>query len=248
MQNNTKVNVRNLELEPETNEEPDSKPRPRKWKLKTVGFALLIVAVAITATRPVVTNFASTLKTYLSTGVQGKAWNEAKRQNLERDIKSKSEELEKIKPVSFWIPEAKAAEVEIPKPPERPEINKRVEAWLKSKGSPMTEYTDILMEQKHWKRILSIANAESTLCKRYPTASANCWGIGGENLWDLGDNLGEGIAAANKFLETQPGRSKKKYAEMTIEEMNGLYKQPYGAHWSVNNYTILQELDELENK
>jgi hypothetical protein len=234
-----------LEEEPdETNTQSQPKKKSKAWfYFKALVFLGAITLAVYFATRPTVITFFQTLETYTSKSVQMKAWNEAKRQNLEREIKNKSEELENIKPLSFWMPEAKAQVLEEPK---RQLLNIKMEAWLKTKDSPLAEYTDVLLQQPNWKRILSIAQAESSLCKRYPADTANCWGIGGEKLWDLGNNLREGIVAANDFIENYPKSSKKKYKDMTIEEMNGLYKQPYGAHWSINNYNAILEINRIE--
>jgi len=225
----------------ETVDLPDPIIRPKFGKVKKlitlVAVIAVISAIAYIASRPAVVEFIATARLYFSKQVQSKAWNEAKRINLEGDIQHKTEELKKVKPNSFLIREVEAQQ--------RPEINIKVEEYLRSKQSPMADYTDVLLSQPNWKKIVALSNAESSLCRRYPVNTSNCWGIGGEKLWVLGDNLGEGIVAANNFLATYPVKGKK-YQDMSIEEMNGLYKQPYGAHWSVNIYTVLMDLEKLE--
>jgi len=118
--------------------------------------------------------------------------------------------------------------------------------YLRSQGSPLAEYTGIILEQNNWKKIIALSNAESSMCRRYPEQLANCWGVGGSNLWDMGDNLGEGIKAMNNFLNNAPSKSRIKYSQMNFEQMNGLYKQPPGDHWVQNNLVVYNQLSELE--
>src|SRR3989338_10181222 len=67
----------------------------------------------------------------------------------------------------------------------------KLESYLRSKRSPLAEYSLVLVHTKNWKKIIALSNAESNMCRRYPESTANCWGVGGANLWDMGDNLGE---------------------------------------------------------
>jgi hypothetical protein len=86
------------------------------------------------------------------------------------------------------------------------------------------------------------------MCKHYPVNKANCWGIGGSNLWYMGSNLGEGILSMNKFLKHLSGNnSKVKYTQMTFKQMNGLYKQPAAQHWVDNNQAVYDDLTAIEN-
>jgi hypothetical protein len=84
------------------------------------------------------------------------------------------------------------------------------------------------------------------MCRRYIERLANCWGVGGSDLWDMGENLGEGVVAMNRFLNVAPMRSSIKYSQMNFEQMNGLYKQPPGDHWVYNNLEVYNELTALE--
>lgn len=122
----------------------------------------------------------------------------------------------------------------------------KVGQYLSVKKSPLAEYSSVLVSVKNWKQIVALANAESTLCKRYITATANCWGVGGSKLWDFGNDLGDGILGMNNFLTNYPARSKIKYSHMTFEQMNGLYKQPAAPHWLYNVEVIYDELSALE--
>jgi hypothetical protein len=209
-----------------------------------LAITLVILTTAYLASRPIVTNFVATARLFFSAEVQKRAWQEAKRVRLEKEIEQRQNELEQVKPQSFWRPVKTVYANEKSTDEMQQELNRKVTEYLKAKGSPLADYVPTLLAQNNWEKILAIANAESSLCKRYPKASANCWGIGGEKLWDLGNNLGEGIVAANSFLNNYP-RGSKKYRDMTVEEMNGLYKQPYGKHWSDNNNKVLAELKQI---
>ncbi len=122
----------------------------------------------------------------------------------------------------------------------------KVGQYLTIKNSPLAEYSSVLVSVKNWKQIVALANAESTLCRKYITSTANCWGVGGSNLWDFGNDLGDGILGMNNFLTNYPARSKVKYAQMTFKQMNGLYKQPAADHWLYNVQVIYDELNALE--
>lgn len=121
-----------------------------------------------------------------------------------------------------------------------------VKKYLEDKRSPLAEYSSTIVQLNNWKKILALANAESTMCRFYIEEKANCWGVGGSDLWDMGHNLGEGVVSMNYFLNNYPNRSPIKYANMDFEHMNGLYKQPARDHWLYNNLVIYNELTELE--
>lgn len=127
-------------------------------------------------------------------------------------------------------------------------LSQRLAIYLQLYRSPLADYAEVLAKQPHWKQIVALANAESTLCRNYPQKTANCWGVGGSDLWTMGENLGEGIMSMNNFLENHPKRSPVKYAQMTFEQMNGLYKQPPKDHWVFNAKSIYEELATLEQE
>ncbi len=127
-------------------------------------------------------------------------------------------------------------------------LTERVKEYLQSQNSPLADHVPTLLQQNNWKKIVALSNAESSLCKRYPIDSANCWGVGGSDLWKMGDNLDQGLISMNRFLNNYPLRSKVKYAQMSFENMNGLYKQPAREHWLNNNLHVYNELTALENK
>lgn len=122
----------------------------------------------------------------------------------------------------------------------------KVKKYLNQYNSPLANYSSTLIQTKNWKKIVALANAESNMCKKYPTSKANCWGVGGAKLWDMGDNLGEGISSMDKFLSNHPKGSFVKYSQMSFKQMNGLYKQPAADHWLINTQQIYNELTLLE--
>ncbi len=129
----------------------------------------------------------------------------------------------------------------------RGKLSIKIKDYLTTKKSPLAEYSNLLINTPNWKRIVALSNAESGMCKNYPVQTANCWGVGGANLWDMGTNLGDGIAEMNDFLSQYPLRSKVKYFQMTFKQMNGLYKQPAAPHWLYNVQVIYDELTAIEN-
>lgn len=127
------------------------------------------------------------------------------------------------------------------------ELENRLHDYLAAQGSPLANYAPTLIQLDNWKKIISLANAESGLCEHYPVDKANCWGIGGSNLWYMGSNLEEGILSMNRFLNTYPANSIIKYSQMTFAQMNGLYKQPPAQHWVDNNQSVYSDLTAIEN-
>lgn len=128
----------------------------------------------------------------------------------------------------------------------RGQLITKVKVYLDAQRSPLANYADVLVSVKNWKKIVALANAESTMCRNYPTTTANCWGVGGSNLWDFGTSLSDGILGMNKFLNQYPKNSKVKYSEMTFNQMNGLYKQPAATHWLYNAQSVYDDLNTLE--
>ena len=126
-------------------------------------------------------------------------------------------------------------------------LQQRVKDYLAAQNSPLADYVPVLLNLNNWKKIIALSSAESGFCKYYPVNKANCWGIGGANLWYMGSNLGEGISSMDLFLKTYPNHSSVKYSEMTFRQMNGLYKQPAASHWVDNNEAIYDDLTAIEN-
>ena len=125
-------------------------------------------------------------------------------------------------------------------------LSDALRTYLQEHRSPLAQYAPVLVTLRNWKKIVALSNAESTMCQRYPQATSNCWGVGGSNLWEMGDNLGQGVIAMNRFLNLYPRHSALKYHEMTFEQMNGLYKQPPAQHWVDNNQIVYDDLVAME--
>ena len=125
-------------------------------------------------------------------------------------------------------------------------LTQKVRSYLQTQKSPLANYADVLVTTKNWKKIVALSNAESSMCRNYPTSKANCWGVGGSDLWDMGNTLSDGIITMNKFLNNYPLKAKTKYAQMSFKQMNGLYKQPAAAHWLYNVQSVFDELSEIE--
>lgn len=125
-------------------------------------------------------------------------------------------------------------------------LSARVRDYLLEANSPLAYHANTLVTQSNWKKIIALSNAESSMCRRYPEGKANCWGVGGSDLWNMGDDLGQAVKQMNNFLNTAPRKSPRKYSQMSFEEMNGLYKQPAADHWVYNNKIVYDELTELE--
>lgn len=122
----------------------------------------------------------------------------------------------------------------------------KLQIYLKEQGSPLADYASVLVSLRNWKKIVALANAESSMCEKFPVSTNNCWGVGGTSLWTMGNNLGEGIVAMNHFLNAYPKHSLVKYSLMTFEQMNGLYKQPPADHWVNNNQVVYDDLIAIE--
>ena len=121
----------------------------------------------------------------------------------------------------------------------------KLQEYLKKKNPLLVNYADVLARQYHYRLVLGISFAESNFCK-HQIRPNNCWGIGGSELWKMGDDLSEGIMAMNNFLEINPKKSKVKYAQMSFEDMNGLYKKPPKDHWVAYNQAVPSDLTALE--
>ena len=128
-------------------------------------------------------------------------------------------------------------------------LAKSVKEYLEKRKSPLAECSDIIVEQNNWKKILSLANAESGLGKHTIPGTYNYWGVmAGSTLKVMATNKCDAIPSMNEFLANYPRRSQVKYQDMSIERMNGLYKQPYGLHWTINNKVVLNHLTDLEKQ
>lgn len=110
--------------------------------------------------------------------------------------------------------------------------------FLKRRGSPFVEYADVIAEQPHWKLIMAISFAESTLGKR--CSGNNCSGIGvapGHQLWRTYPSFKEWILDFNRLLDSR-------YRDWSLEEMCGVYVKPCNRNWLAATRQMLAELEE----
>jgi hypothetical protein len=120
--------------------------------------------------------------------------------------------------------------------------------YLSQRGSPLANCAELLVSLgANGDKILSLANAESGLGKRFIRSTYNMWGVGG-GYWKMGNSPCEAVQSMDNFLNEYPRRSAVKYSAMSIEQMNGLYKQPAARHWVNNNYAILNDLKALRQQ
>ena len=106
--------------------------------------------------------------------------------------------------------------------------------FLKTWNSPLEPQADVIAEQDHWKLIMAISFAESTLGKH--CYMNNCSGIGGSNIRTY-KTPEDWIVDFNNLLE-------KRYKDKTLEQMCGVYVQPCNPHWLVATKQVLSALDQ----
>ncbi|HVY68051.1 MAG TPA: hypothetical protein VHA30_04130, partial [Patescibacteria group bacterium] len=110
----------------------------------------------------------------------------------------------------------------------------KLKAYLTDMHSPFLSEADTIAEQPHWKLILAISFAESTLGKR--CYMYNCSGIGGSNIKTY-DSLQSWIEDFNDLLE-------RRYKDKTLEQMCGVYVQPCNPNWLLATKQVLTDLKE----
>lgn len=114
----------------------------------------------------------------------------------------------------------------------------QLEQFLKQHNSPFAQAAETIAEQDHWKLILAIAFAESTLGKN--CTDNNCSNIGvkpGAPSWRQYSNYSRWVVDFNRLLD-------KKYKDWTLEQMCGVYVQPCNPNWLAATKQILNELQE----
>ncbi len=118
------------------------------------------------------------------------------------------------------------------------ERTEKLKIYLAEKKSPFVEIADTIAGLKHWKLVLAISNAESTLGKH--CSSNNCSGIGvdpSHPLWRKYESTRDWAKDLDRLLE-------KRYKDWTLEKMNGVYNQPGSQNWLLATRQILAELAE----
>jgi len=124
----------------------------------------------------------------------------------------------------------------------------RLYAYLEAKNSPLASVSETLNQFPNYKLIIALANAESSLCKNLSAkrqALHQCWGVGGDNPWNFGDNWADAVKAMDRFLAEYPKGFARKYQDWSATELNGVYKQPEAAHWAEAVNQILNELKDI---
>lgn len=109
--------------------------------------------------------------------------------------------------------------------------------YLKEKKSPLVTAAETIAEQPHWQLILAIAFAESTLGKN--CMDNNCSNIGsrpGALYWRSYPSYQSWVVDFNRLLNN------KRYKNMTLEQMCGVYVQPCNPNWLMATSQILGEL------
>jgi hypothetical protein len=118
-----------------------------------------------------------------------------------------------------------------------------IREYLISKKSPMADYAEVIVRQKHWKLLLGISAIESQFCK-YQLGN-NCWGItdlkGGYKQYD---SIKEGIIDANNLIE----RWQKRGSWLTVEKMNCSYVVPCNPNWVLVVNQTIKKLDAITSR
>jgi hypothetical protein len=112
-----------------------------------------------------------------------------------------------------------------------------IEQFLKDMYSPLSSASETIARQDHWKLILAIGFAESTLGKNCSDNNCSNIGVGpGHKLWRKYTTYSEWVLDFNRLLE-------RRYKDWTLQEMCGVYVQPCNNNWLLATKQILDELD-----
>jgi hypothetical protein len=108
--------------------------------------------------------------------------------------------------------------------------------FLNSRNSPLAVAAETIAEQPHWKLILAIAFAESSLGKN--CTDFNCSNIGikpGNPIWHRYASYQDWVVDFNRLLD-------KRYKDETLQEMCGVYVKPCNPNWLLATQEILDAL------
>lgn len=111
--------------------------------------------------------------------------------------------------------------------------------YLENKNSPFADHAQFFVEQPEWKKIVSISASESSLGQRCYVN--NCSGIFGKNGLRTYDTL-------NDWITDMQGLLDKRYKNMSLHQMNGIYVVPRSANWLAASSKVYTELTELEQE
>lgn len=119
-------------------------------------------------------------------------------------------------------------------------LEEKLENYLKSKKSPLSDEVEFLLSKKHWRLLVAISAIESQYCKR--KIDWNCWGIGGDSAYRHYDSLQEAIADADALITRWQDRGRW----LTVDDMNCHYVQPCNPNWVLVVNQTLKDLENLE--
>jgi hypothetical protein len=112
----------------------------------------------------------------------------------------------------------------------------KIEQMLKDRKSPLYTASETIALQEHWKLILAIAFAESTLGKN--CSDNNCSNIGvapGHRLWRSYNSYNAWVVDFNSLLD-------RRYNNWSLTEMCGVYVQPCNKNWLLATEQILTDI------
>jgi hypothetical protein len=121
-------------------------------------------------------------------------------------------------------------------------INQKVSLvrnYLESKGSPLANYTEILIAQPNWKTIIAVSNAESTLGKHCYVN--NCSGIFGPNGLKTYETVPDWIVDMQSLLSSR-------YDGWTLQQMDGTYVYPRSNSWYIATTSVYKDLNQIEQQ
>lgn len=113
-----------------------------------------------------------------------------------------------------------------------------LENYLKSKNSPLADYSDYILKHQNWKLVIAISNGESGLCKRQ--LANNCWGITRSKGLERYESFAQAITDADYVINKYVSRGAD-----TPEEMLMRYVGWNNQNWVRAANQILAQLDQL---
>ncbi len=114
-----------------------------------------------------------------------------------------------------------------------------VRAYLQSKNSPLAQYTEILLAQPQWKKIIAVSNSESNMGQHCYVN--NCSGIFGQGGLRTYSSIPAWIVDMNQLLQNH-------YSNMTLNQMDGIYVQPRSTNWYIASSSVYSDLTNIENQ
>ncbi len=108
----------------------------------------------------------------------------------------------------------------------------KIKQLLEDYNSPFVGEADLIAQQDHWKLILAISFAESTLGKH--CKDNNCSGIGGSQIKTY-SSLSSWITDFDQLLDSR-------YKDQTLQQMCGVYVQPCNPNWLSATKQVLDDI------